>query len=232
MTDKQMHSKNLSVELDKSRTTATSLIIDGVDVSRCSDISGHVNDFGEYECLCRCIFGDGSDDYGVIGHEMCKDNPNCHYKNWQRKEKECEAFKKGVQMWRIECGEKGNEIVALHEELAVKKQECEKAKQNAQDTYDLWQALIESFNILQGEKIKLEQECEQQKAKFELFKTSNQTTINQLKAENDALFKAIEEVNKINKRLEKEKIELQIQLQNQKHESCHFDKIKEITGEM
>ena len=33
-------------------------------------------------------------------------------------------------------------------------------------------------------------------------------------------------------RLEKEKIDLQIQLQNQKYESCHFDKIKEITGEM
>ena len=153
--------------------TDKQIIIDGVDVSGCSDISGHVNDFGEYECLCRCIFGDGSDDYGVIGHEMCKDNPNCHYKNWQRKE-----------------------------------QECEKAKQNAQDTYDLWQALIESFNILQGEKIKLEQECEELKAELELFKTSNQTTIDQLKKENDALFKAIEEVNQINKRLESENEEL------------------------
>ena len=32
-------------------------------------------------------------------------------------------------------------------------------------------------------------------------------------------------------RLEKEKIELQIQLQNQKHKSCHFDKIKELAKE-
>ena len=48
--------------------------------------------------------------------------------------------------------------IIKHKEL-----ECEKAKQNAQDTYDLWQALIESFNILQGEKIKLEQECENNK---------------------------------------------------------------------
>lgn len=47
-----------------------------------------------------------------------------------------------------------------------KEQECEKAKQNAQDTYDLWQALIESFNILQGEKIKLERECERLKDKL------------------------------------------------------------------
>lgn len=68
--------------------TDKQIMINSVDVSGCSDISGYVNDFGEYECLCRCIFGDGTDDYGVIGHEMCKDNPNCHYKKWQRKEQE------------------------------------------------------------------------------------------------------------------------------------------------
>lgn len=75
-----------------------------------------------------------------------------------------------------------------------KEQECEKAKQNAQDTYDLWQALIESFNILQDEKIKLE------------------TKLDQLQKENNTLFKAIEEVNKINKRLETENEELKEQL--------------------
>lgn len=53
-----------------------------------------------------------------------------------------------------------------------------------------------------------EQECEQQKAELELFKTSNQTTIDQLKTENETLFKAIEEVNKINKRLESENEDL------------------------
>ena len=73
--------------------TDKKIIIDSIDVNGCPDISGHVNDFGEYECLCRCIFGDGSDDYGVIGHEMCKDNPNCHYKQLKRKEQECERLK-------------------------------------------------------------------------------------------------------------------------------------------
>lgn len=68
------------------------IIVDNIDVSGCSDISGHVNDFGEYECLCRCIFGDGSDDYGIIGHEMCKDNPNCYYKQLKRKEQECDKL--------------------------------------------------------------------------------------------------------------------------------------------
>ena len=36
-----------------------------------------------------------------------------------------------------------------------------------------------------------EQECEQQKAELELFKTSNQTTIDQLKAENEDLKKSV-----------------------------------------
>ena len=53
-----------------------------------------------------------------------------------------------------------NAIKEFKQKLLRKEQECEKVKQNAQDTYDLWQALIDSFNILQGDKIKLEQECE------------------------------------------------------------------------
>lgn len=61
-----------------------------------------------------------------------------------------------------------------------------------------------------------EQECEELKAELELFKTSNQTTINQLKAENETLFKAIEEVNKINKRFESENEELKKELQKYK----------------
>ena len=57
----------------------------------------------------------------------------------------------------------------IYKQYARKEQECEKAKQNAQDTYDLWQALIESFNILQGEKIKLEQECEELKEQLTIL---------------------------------------------------------------
>lgn len=62
---------------------------------------------------------------------------------------------------------KGQESIL--KQLQAKEQECEKAKQNAQDTYDLWQALIESFNILQGEKIKLEQECEELKKQLTIL---------------------------------------------------------------
>ena len=60
----------------------------------------------------------------------------------------------------VDCSDNPN---CYYKQLMRKGQECEKAKQNAQDTYDLWQALIENFNILQGKKIKLEQECEKLK---------------------------------------------------------------------
>ena len=76
-----------------------------------------------------------------------------------------EVFKNGFY-----CIEPCPEIKELQAELKRKEQEIEKAKQNAQDTYDLWQALIESFNILQGEKIKLEQENEELKKELESTK--------------------------------------------------------------
>lgn len=51
------------------------------------------------------------------------------------------------------------ELEKVKEKLLSKEQECEESKQYAQDVYDFWQSLIESFNILQDEKIKLEREC-------------------------------------------------------------------------
>ena len=67
----------------------------------------------------------------------------------------------------VDCSDNPN---CYYKQLLRKEQECEKAKQNAQDTYDLWQALIDSFNILQGDKIKLEQECERLKKECEIWK--------------------------------------------------------------
>ena len=69
------------------------------------------------------------------------------------------------------CMKEKCQTFRLLQTIKAKEQECEKLKQNARDTYDLWQALIESFNILQGEKIKLEQECE------ELEETNNTLTV-------------------------------------------------------
>lgn len=50
------------------------IIIDGIDVSGCE----HFDDSGNYNCR---------------GCRWCKDNPNCHYKKWKRKEQECEELK-------------------------------------------------------------------------------------------------------------------------------------------
>lgn len=94
------------------------------------------------------------------------------------------------------CIEPCSEIKQLKEQLKAKEQQCEKAKQNAQDTYDLWQALIESFNILQGEKIKLEQECEELKINNAQFIKDNEFLAkrnSKLKAENDELKKNLNE---------------------------------------
>ena len=89
-----MHSKNLSVELDKSRSTATSLIIDGVDVSGCAY-------FWNKECRCTqdCIDYSGNNstikelfhkDTGIFAD--CENSPNCYYKQLKRKEQECEEL--------------------------------------------------------------------------------------------------------------------------------------------
>ena len=58
-----------------------------------------------------------------------------------------------------------------YKQLKRKEQECEKANKNAQDTYDLFQAQMESFNILHGEKIKLE-------TQLDLYKQSLKTEQN------------------------------------------------------
>lgn len=48
-----------------------------------------------------------------------------------------------------------------YKQLQRKEQECEKEKQNAQYTYEMYQALKESYNILLKEKEEKEQECKE-----------------------------------------------------------------------
>ena len=91
-------------------------------------------------------------------------------------------------------------ILAYRKDLKAKEQECEKAKQNAQDTYDLWQALIESFNILQGEKIKLEQECEELRTERKKLKWDLENNIqvkNHAMEENNKLKQTLTEIKEI-----------------------------------
>ena len=117
--------------------TDKQIIIDGVDIAGCEFAVKPIND---NKIKCHCAKGllqiaKMQEQPESIKSGLCENNHNCYYKQLKRTESE----------------------------LVRKEQECKQAKQNAQDTYDLWQALIESFNILQGEKIKLEQECEELK---------------------------------------------------------------------
>lgn len=65
------------------------IIIDGVDVSECvrqgETVAGITCGNGERIRLANEI---------ITKHKLCKDNPNCYYKQLKRKEQECEELKK------------------------------------------------------------------------------------------------------------------------------------------
>lgn len=69
-------------------------IIDGVDVCGCNFLGVKLTK--KYMCMCD-------------GIDFCSDEPNCHYKNWQRKEQECDKLKqtlaeiKELMEIEIEC---------------------------------------------------------------------------------------------------------------------------------
>ena len=67
--------------------TDKQIIIDGIDVSGCS--------YGEIEkSIFKC-----SCEYNVRSASMfCKDNPNCYYKQYKRKEQECEELKATLEV--------------------------------------------------------------------------------------------------------------------------------------
>lgn len=134
--------------------TDKQIIINGVDISKCK----HYDEVFNY--CDQSYLGEGGLLKNTKNPKRCECSPNCYYKQLKRKEQNLqEAIDTSIKEFN-----RAEELKTL---LKRKEQECEKAKQNAQDTYDLWQALIESFNILQGEKIKLEQECEELKKQLE-----------------------------------------------------------------
>lgn len=65
--------------------TDKEIIIDGVDVSKCSRLI--VNKLYGYVCNCE-------EDEHLIS--SCKNRPNCHFKQLQRKTAECEELKKYI----------------------------------------------------------------------------------------------------------------------------------------
>ena len=72
--------------------TDKQIIIDGVDVSECNFT---LERDGKIKCECTHATG-----FGVICD--CESWKTCDYKNYKRKEQECEELKKNVEHWKIE----------------------------------------------------------------------------------------------------------------------------------
>ena len=72
------------------------VIIDGVDVSGCEFVVKPIND---NRIKCHCAKGllqiaKMQEQPESIKSGLCENNPNCYYKQLQRKEKECKELKK------------------------------------------------------------------------------------------------------------------------------------------
>lgn len=127
-------------------TDKEQIIIDGVDVSGCR--------YGEIEkdvFKCSC-------EYNVRSASMfCKDNPNCHYKLYKRKEQEYEE----LRQYHNKCCE-----------------EFEKEKQNLIDRYNQFSKDFFIGKYCKKEYCDLlkakEQECEELKEECEALKLENQ----------------------------------------------------------
>lgn len=81
--------------------TDKQIIIDGVDVSGCKCYNPNI----KMDCLLYPLQSD-----------VCKNNPNCHYKLYKHKEQECEALNKVAKTHLAETFEMQKEIDQLKAE--------------------------------------------------------------------------------------------------------------------
>ena len=75
--------------------TDKQIIIDGVDVSGCKCYNPNI----KMDCLLYPLQSDA-----------CKNNPNCHYKLYKRKEQECDK-------WQVELAYKKSELRNIEEKI-------------------------------------------------------------------------------------------------------------------
>ena len=197
--------------------TDKQIIIDNVDVAECEFAVKPIND---NEITCHCCKGllqiaTMHEQPESIRSGLCKNNPNCHYKNWKRKEQELERLQNHFY-------ERGQTILSLEKDLKAKEQECE--------------TLASQLDFEVQKKECLEQECEKLKKKLKINEVfvddvmesrhycvnSNsqkerkilelQQQLDQLKSENDELKKIIERLD-VPKH---EVIDMDIALENEK----------------
>ena len=151
--------------------TDKQIIIDGVDVSRCS--------YGEIEkSIFKC-----SCEYNIRSASMfCKDNPNCYYKQLKHKEQECEtlASQLDFEVQKKECLE----------------QECERWKSNFNGKVSAIEELLQQLDKLKAENKELKKKLRE----LELKNTTFQNRYQQLDGatiELNRYRKALEEIENI-----------------------------------
>lgn len=85
--------------------TDKKIMIDGIDVSGCECYNPNI----KMDCLLYPLQSDA-----------CKNNPNCHYKLYKRKEQECEELRKENKKLIWKCLERKCKIINLINENSTK----------------------------------------------------------------------------------------------------------------
>lgn len=101
--------------------TDKQIIIDGVDVSKCS----YFDFTGERYCY-EC-----SSEFGCA---ICDERPNCLYKQLARKEQECEDWKNRSDGWMSKCEQETKLREFIEEQLNQLKQALAEIKEIAETT--------------------------------------------------------------------------------------------------
>ena len=139
--------------------TDKQMIIDGVDVSRCEKqgetIAGITCGNGERIRLANEI---------ITKHKLCKDNPNCVYKQLKAKEQECEELKEKVKKY----GEINEQETKDYAELKAENEELKKIINEAKNSN------LDLKSFLVGEAVgnEYEQQLDQLKAENKSLKES------------------------------------------------------------
>lgn len=125
------------------------IMIDGVDVSGCADFITEMTVPDSYafvklknRCFQECKYDQTAEQDVYL---PCRDNPNCYYKQLQRKEKECEEVSNEI----VELNVKYETVVNLAKKNADANEYClqelEKENQKLKQALDEIEKMIESI---------------------------------------------------------------------------------------
>ena len=118
------------------------IIIDGCDVSKCKY-------FSKYQKIVRnnkCIVDIQNACVEEIKTKPCSQKHNCYFKDWQRKEQECEQQKAELELFKISNQTTTDQLKAENEKL---KAELQNHKDNEQREIELKKQCADSFKEMQ-----------------------------------------------------------------------------------